>query len=204
MRGGNALARQCRVATIHSLITLALALAPACRAPNGEKRVWAESRFARCNDNSTTRPAPNERTTAQPSIDSDSRLSRETATLPGGFGGMFAENGRTVVLLVDTSQRARAIEVLRHLSGLPAPFEAQAVLREARWTFQDLVAWHQHVAVESGIPEIRASSIDEACNCIVIGAADEPGRVAVLRRLTKMNVPCRLVAVEIVGTPRAL
>ena len=191
---------RCRVVAI----TFTFAYLVGCHAFGDDRVRWAGSRGS-CSDGSASRPAPRRASTAtQVWIDSDEQLARLTDGVPGGFAGIFIENGTTVVMLADLGQMERARAALRGLPGLPLSVDASTSFRQARWTFRDLKAWQDSLAVRSPIPELRSSGIDVADNRIVIGAENEDGRRALLQRLGATGIPCRLIAVEVIGVIRAM
>jgi hypothetical protein len=185
-------------------ITLAIGYLAGCHAVGDDGVRWVGSRGS-CSDDSESRPAPRRASTAtQAWIDSDEQLARLTERVPGGFAGIFIENGTTVVMLTDLGQMEPARTALRGLPGLPLSVDGGTSFRQARWTFRDLKAWQDSLAVRSPIPELRSSGIDVVGNRIEIGAENEDGRHAILRRLGAMDIPCRLIAVKVVGVIRAM
>lgn len=140
----------------------------------------------------------------------DSQWAEIARQVPGGWGGLYYERGAgrqqgpLTIVLVDPTQRDRAVEAISRLfrgSGWErlTPELPNAVVQQGRWDFAQLFDWYrylnQHVWQESGV---TMSDIQESKNRIEYGVADEAARERLTRRLQGLNLPCFLVAIEVV------
>src|SRR5687768_1403003 len=145
----------------------------------------------------------------------DAHMADLSRQAPGGFGGLFIEHDeppepvagarahtrRVVVFLVDTTERdaaLRALETRSHPDRFPLNVVG-AQVRPARWSYAELYDWHG-VLLEAGVREgVVSTGIDVRGNRIVFGVVDAPGRQRFENELTRFDLPCFLVGVEIVG-----
>jgi hypothetical protein len=136
--------------------------------------------------------------------------------VPGGFGGLFidydlATEPRTerpletrpvVVFLVDTTQRDAALRALES-SSRPGRLPLNVVgarTRPARWSFAELYDWYELILTSLGGREgITTTDIDEKENRIVFGVENASAREQLERQLARLQLPCFLVGIRIVG-----
>jgi hypothetical protein len=123
--------------------------------------------------------------------------------VPGGWGGMFYEQERLTMYLLEPSKRQDAIAALMQLlqgSGWEEvlPDLPSARVKQGRWDFAQLFDWYryinQHVWRVEGV---TVSDIQEQRNRLEYGAKDEDTKQRVTEVLTTLDLPCFLVAVEI-------
>ena len=91
-------------------------------------------------------PPPDSIARVTPTRDTEwAMIARE---VPGGFAGLYLEEGRVVVLLTDTLQRAAALPALRQrmLRWRPDLDYEGARVVQARWSFAELYDWSAYIA----------------------------------------------------------
>ena len=139
-------------------------------------------------------------------------LSRQT---PGGFGGLFIDydpasapeaeqrlgTRHVVVFLVDTTQREvalRSLEAPTQHDRLPLNVVG-AQVRPARWSFAELYDWYG-VLLDAGVRDgVVMTDIDEKHNRILFGVEDAAARHRLELQLARLDLPCFLVGVRVVG-----
>lgn len=123
--------------------------------------------------------------------------------VPGGWGGLFYEEGSLTIYLVERSKREQAIAALAPLlreSGWEEVADelATAEVKVGRWDFAQLHDWYrylnQHVWRVEGV---TTSDIDEQHNRLEYGVRDEEAQKRLSERLAELDPPCFLVAVGI-------
>lgn len=104
-----------------------------------------------------------------------------------------------VVFLTDTTKKAEALAALA-AKNLFGGNLGNARVRAARWNFTQLAEWFRYfqISVEFS-PGMTSADIDEAKNRITYGVRDSSARASVEALLSKLDVPCYLVGVEIVN-----
>src|SRR4051812_29370209 len=119
-------------------------------------------------------------------------------TTPGGFAGLILENNAPVVFLVDTTQKQQALAALQAKNFFPNVTSAR--VRAARWNFAQLAEWYRYFQLNVfANPGLAFADIDEAKNRIAFGVRDAASKSAVEQTLSKLDVPCYLVAVGVAG-----
>ena len=121
--------------------------------------------------------------------------------VPGGWGGFFVERDTLWVYLTDPSQREVALAALagrRGATGFDVDVR-QARVRPGRWDFAQLDEWYLYLAPHVQGLGIRESDIQEARNRIEYSVVDTAARTRVERVLAKVDVPCFLVAIDVIG-----
>jgi hypothetical protein len=125
-------------------------------------------------------------------------------SVPGGFAGVFIDDGQLVMTFVDPVTANRARPVIQEAfvrNGFPGSDinVAKAELRGARWTFAELDEWFRYITPRIGGPSSGISSmdIDEKANTIALGVIDEPTRANVEAQLAALGVSCNLVTTVI-------
>jgi hypothetical protein len=131
--------------------------------------------------------------------------------VPGGFGGLWLDDGRVVISLVDPSQAAAAREAIAALMptdprrlgpATPAAIQAARVV-PARWTFSDLFNWSAVTdpvvwTVEGHVTSDR----DEVANRISYDFVDAASMQLAAERLGALGLPCDLVMLRVTGPIR--
>jgi hypothetical protein len=183
-------------------------------APEPEDSTWATTLDRVCDSNAAANSLPKAKLDeigpyrGHPYMDSQwAEIARQ---VPGGWGGLYYERaagrqqGALTIVLVDPTQQDRAVEALSRLfrgTGWERliPELPNAVVQQGRWDFAQLFDWYRylnrHVGQESGV---TMSDIQESMNRIEYGVADEAARERLTRRLQGLNLPCFLVAIDIV------
>lgn len=126
----------------------------------------------------------------------DDRNAALSRRIPGGYGGLFLRDDVYTVVLVDPTKRAQAIAALRAagLTGIPT----SAAAERGRWTFGELYDWYQLLNSRIWVLGLSmARDIDEAANRITYEVYSEQDRAALEALLTRMGIPCRLVAIDV-------
>jgi hypothetical protein len=123
--------------------------------------------------------------------------------IPGGWGGVTRkENGfGTRLLLVDTTQRARALEALE---AAGSPFSPDTPVKQGRWTYAQIYDWFRYIHTHLRYVAVTGWSLDEANNRILYHVEDEAAAREFDRQLAGMNVPCFLVVRQVSGPVRLL
>jgi hypothetical protein len=129
--------------------------------------------------------------------DTNAELAALAARIPGGWGGVFLENGRPTHLLTDLSKRDQALAALRSEGRAVSP---SVVFKQGRWDFGQLYDWYRYLQDEVyAVGGISFSDINERSNRLEYGAVDERTRLRVELTLSRLDLPCFLVAVAIKG-----
>ncbi len=181
----------------HVLILAATALG-ACAVPTDveESGEWAD-RGRTCASDAPARSLPQPLRDALPEEgfpDMNSQWAAIARQVPGGWGGFFREHGKPTMYLVDPGQQAAAAEALQRLY----PASAGARVLRGRWDFAQLHDWYRYLAGHVWqVQGVHMSDIDEVGNRILYGVLDEAARRRLEERLTALEIPCFLVAIEI-------
>jgi hypothetical protein len=120
-------------------------------------------------------------------------------TIPGGWGGLESrESGhRFGIYLQDTTQRSAAISALQK-AGVQF-ISADRKVVQGRWTYGQLYDWFRYIHSHLRRVPVNSWALDEWRNRIYYGTVDEAAGLELDRQLTALNVPCFLVAREVVG-----
>jgi hypothetical protein len=123
--------------------------------------------------------------------------------IPGGWGGVTRrENGFGVrLLLVDTTQRVRALEAL---AAAGSPFSPDTPVKQGRWSYAQIYDWFRYIHRHLNGVALTMWTLDEVNNRILYGVEGEVAAREFDRRLAAMNVPCFLVARYVSGPNRLL
>ena len=121
-------------------------------------------------------------------------------SVPGGFAGVFSEDGHLVLTFVDPAIANQA------RSQIQQAFESRgfgidlltAEFRAARWTFAELDEWYRYIIPRlSGPGSGSSSDIDEKANTLSFGVIDETKRAQLEAQLNSLGVSCNLVTTRI-------
>ena len=162
----------------------------------------ALNRVKDCDGPATSLP-PNIAATLPPRTGSmvpDDQWADLASRVPGGFAGVIYDGGRPVLFLTDPSKAAAAKEALA--PSFPSFDIARAEVRRARWDFAQLVDWYNHLNGVAGIWSIDGISSgdkDESANRITYGVVDSAAANRLLDVLARLDIPCDLIRVEIIG-----
>lgn len=128
-------------------------------------------------------------------VDDDwSDIARDT---PGGFAGLILENNIPVVFLTDTTRKSDALAALTAKHVYSGSLSGARV-RAARWDFLQLAEWFRYFQLNVYfMPGMTLADIDEAKNRITFGVHDSTAWRNVESALSKLDVPCYLVGLEI-------
>jgi hypothetical protein len=130
----------------------------------------------------------------------DQWLVRASTRIPGGFAGIDQDGRKTAVLLVHPELGDSAMATIRRLGTSVVPVNPDLMeIKPARWTFDELVTWYQHVVPLVGGSAQASVSIDMHCNAIVIQVPSPENQRRIVERLASMNWPCKLVGVLVVA-----
>jgi hypothetical protein len=126
--------------------------------------------------------------------------------VPGGFAGIHRniDNGAIVLRLVDVSQAPAAKAALAGVFDTRFVDMANAEVLAARWDFNQLWDWMNYLVQQGITPGGRSGGfgIDAAENRLVYYVEDAGRRDQVLRDLSKLDLPCGLVYVDVIGVIR--
>ena len=123
--------------------------------------------------------------------------------IPGGWGGIASlERGPFGIYLIDTTQRRAALAALLSAGIQYISDSTKAV--QGRWTYDQLYDWFRYIHSHLHRVGVNMWALDEWRNRIYYGALDEAAAVELSRQLASLNVPCFLVAVEVVGPVHVL
>ena len=121
-------------------------------------------------------------------------------SVPGGFAGVFFEDGHYVLTFVDpaTANQARP-EIQQAFTSRGFGIDVVAVeFRAARWTFAELDEWYRYIIPKlSGPASASPSDIDEKANTLSFGVIDETERAQLEAQLTSLGVSCNLATTRI-------
>ena len=146
---------------------------------------------------------------------SDRRWAYWARRVPGGWaGGPYypwpsAIDAPLTILLRDTTQREAALAALdtllpphaRRSPTAPVPIAA----RQARWDLAELYDWKDFIVSNFGSAKGVSSSMwGLGPDRLTIGIKDLESVPPTIRWLHELDVPCRLVMVEVVGTVSTL
>jgi hypothetical protein len=124
--------------------------------------------------------------------------------VPGGFAGLYFDNGLPVLRLVDVSQAAAAKAALA--GAFDERFHiADAEVRAARWNYDQLLDWWHYLWMSREIMPGGSSGaiwVDAMENRITYSVEDATQRDRLMRELATVDLPCGLVFIEIVGATR--
>lgn len=154
------------------------------------------------------------RCAAAPATD-DEQTAAISRKLPGGYGGLYLGydpppapgqrprpgSRHVVVLLVDTTQREAALSALAPViqQGRPDLDVLHARIQRARWSFAELYDWYGAPLPRLWRGGVTTIDIDERENRIMFGVADRAARQRLEEELARLEPPCFLVGIEVVG-----
>ena len=117
--------------------------------------------------------------------------------VPGGWGGLFLDDGVPTIYLVEPDLRTEAIDALIAF-GIGQEFDmANARVWTGRWDFAQLYDWRWYIDARVGGPAgLVSRDIDEFRNRVVYGVL-EAEMEAFNTLLESLAVACELVIVEI-------
>jgi len=119
-------------------------------------------------------------------------------TIPGGWGGLESRQpGPFGIYLLDTTQRSAAISALLAAGVKYVSWDTKAV--QGRWTYEQIYDWFRYIHSHLRRVAVNSWALDEWRNRIYYGTVDATAGVELDRQLTALNVPCFLVAREVVG-----
>lgn len=191
-----------RPAGVISLGALLLVSSLGCSPATGPSTTDASVRATRvrdCNGPATSLPAALAAELPPPGriVTHDDDLAELSRRAPGGFAGVLLDDGKPVILLVDTTAAAAAkAGVASYYSEFDV---AGAEVREARWTFAQLYDWYRYVnqTIFQDAHGLTSTDIDDASNRIRYGVIDDAARTRILEVLAGLALPCDLVLVDI-------
>lgn len=132
----------------------------------------------------------------------DERWAELALAHPGGFAGVFYEQGRPVLMLSRPNEATAARTALA--SDLPHFPVATAEVRTARWDFAKLLDWYEYLVGALAFWENDAfvsGDKDEVLNRIVFGLRDSTAIRDIQAELKRLEVPCDLVKLEVISVP---
>lgn len=121
-------------------------------------------------------------------------------SVPGGFAGIFFEDGHYVLTFVDpaTANQARPeIQQAFTNRGFASVDVATAEFRAARWTFAELDEWYRYIIPRLPGASWNSSDIDEKANTLSFGVLNETERGQLEAQLSSLGVSCNLVTTRI-------
>lgn len=123
-------------------------------------------------------------------------------TVPGGFAGLFLEEGKLVLTFVDpATANANRQQISDALASRGYDFFADfatAEYRGARWTFAELDEWYRYLMPNAFMVNgVSATDINEQANTIAFGVIDEDARTRLEARLASLGTSCNLVTTVI-------
>jgi hypothetical protein len=124
--------------------------------------------------------------------------------IPGGWGGLeLRETGRPYgIYLLDTTQRSAALAAL--LAAGVDYISVNTKVVQGRWTYWQIYDWFRYIHSHLRHVAVNMWTLDEWHNRILYGTVDEAAALELNRQLTALNVPCFLVAREVIGEIRIL
>ena len=125
-------------------------------------------------------------------------------SIPGGWGGLeLRKPGRPYgIYLIDTTQRTAALAALLAAGVDYISADTKAV--QGRWTYAQIYDWFRYIHSHLRHVAVNMWALDEWQNRILYGTVDEAAALELDRQLTALNIPCFLVAREVIGEIRGL
>jgi len=124
--------------------------------------------------------------------------------VPGGWGGIFPDEGQWVMYLVDTTKYDEAVVALNETELFRHYDFSLFLVRQGLWDFAQLHDWQLYIVTRGVWPDgIISSDIDETRNRLVYGVLAEQGHI-VEDFFNSLNLPCDLLLLEVENTPRNL
>lgn len=122
--------------------------------------------------------------------------------VPGGWGGLFLQNGTPVIYLVQPERRDEAVAALHALGvGGPTIDVRQAQVLQGRWDFAQLYDWYRWINGTMPYPPgLVYTDIDEVTNRLGYGVLAS-GRDSLVALLATLDLPCDLVTIEVTSAP---
>lgn len=120
-------------------------------------------------------------------------------SVPGGFAGVFSEDGHLVLTFVDPAAANQARSQIQQAftsRGLGNDV-LTAEFRTARWTFAELDEWYRYIIPRLPGVSWSSSDIDEKANTLSFGVLDEAERAQLEAQLASLGVSCNLVTTRI-------
>lgn len=194
--------RSARLSGVVTASALLAALSVSCSPATGPTATDVSGRAARvrdCNGPALSLSAALAAELPPPGriVTHDDDLAQLSRRAPGGFAGVLLDDGKPVILLVDTTAAAAAkAGVASYYSEFDV---AGAEVREARWTFAQLYDWYRYVnqTIFQDAHGLTSTDIDDASNRIRYGVIDDAARTRILEVLAGLALPCDLVLVDI-------
>ena len=185
--------RPSRVGPIRVLCTCGLlAVVSACDEPSNPTQPPSEE--------DSPRPADLRAERVVTLDDEFERIARDE--VPGFAGYYLDDEGRSVVLLVDPTQRAVAARVVvaayRARVGLPA---APAIIRAARYDFIQLKRWRDVAIPLTRGDGVFTLDIDEVANKVRVGVQDMAKAAELQSALLAAGIPASAVTVKVEPRP---
>ena len=121
-------------------------------------------------------------------------------TLPGGFAGIYIDNGKLVVNFVDPEAGKAALpQIMQSSSAQPADktLWERPDLAAVRWNFAQMYEWQYYIYSLQQFAGMTASDVDEKRNSVTFGFIDEAARNSFIGTMNAAKVPCNLVLTEI-------
>ena len=131
----------------------------------------------------------------------DDRWANIASTVPGGFAGIYLDEGKPILALTQPEREAEAKAALATL--MPWFDIAGATVRPARWTFAQLFDWYEYLASVPK-PGLVSADKDELLNRVNYGVRDATSLLALARTLQQLGIPCDLVVIRIEEPARTL
>lgn len=193
-----------------SLAVLTLFVATACGpdtvfAPPAQA-IWADLGKV-CTENSPAFSLPEARRDSlgvAGSRNIDDEWADLARAVPGGWGGAFIAGGRFTIWLVDTSQVNLAVQALRPSVTPPPPYSWDDLqVWKGRWDFAQLRDWNQYLVprLNGAATGVHGSDVNEGQNRLLFMVATNEQRLRLEGRLSTMELPCNLVAIQVTPIP---
>jgi len=121
--------------------------------------------------------------------------------VPGGWGGVFLDEGQWVMYLVDTTKYDEAVVALNETELFSYYDFSQFVVRQGLWDFAQLHDWKVYIVTRGVWPDgLISSTIDVARNRLVYGVLADQGHI-VEDFFSSLNLPCDLLLLEAGSIP---
>lgn len=184
------------------LMLLLLSAACSSSTRTSSDTTWVASPGSHCDEPKKVLHSYFAERAAMPGSDPDAALARMSRDIPGGFGGVFEQDGKTFVLLKERGSLDSAVSALRRVPEMAHYDLRHPVFKQARWTMDELFTWYRYIGKEAASSAILSEYIDQPRNRIVVSVADSPGRISYYQKLQRLDVPCYLIEVVIRPSPR--
>ena len=121
--------------------------------------------------------------------------------VPGGWGGVFLDDGTLTIYLVDPTRRSEATAALYALGvGQPTYDIRQSRVKQGRWDFAQLYDWKRYIQLHiGGVTGLGSMFINEGRNRLEYWVLDLGVGQELAAQFESLALPCGLVNITLGG-----